>query len=97
MALEPDPGIGDCYQNSIGDTFEVVAFEVVAEDDEGDTAESQYYHGTQEEPDPEAWGPMQPEAIEPPENCSGSTDVAHEYSAISESWEETGEMSEYLI
>lgn len=92
MALEPDPGIGDWYQNSIGDTFEVVA-----EDDEDDTAESQYYHGTQEELDPEAWGPMQPEAIEPPENCSGSTDVAREYSAISESWEETGEMSEYLI
>lgn len=92
MALEPDPGLGDCYQNSIGDTFEVVA-----EDDEDDTAESQYDHGTEEELHPDAWGPMRPEAIEPPEDCSGSTDLAREYSAISESWEDTGEMSETLI
>jgi hypothetical protein len=40
---------------------------------------------------------MQPEAIEPPEDCSGSTDLAHEYSFISESWEDTGEMNETLI
>ena len=92
MAPEPDPGIGDCYQNNIGDTVEVVA-----EDDEDDTPASQYYHGTVEELDPEAWGPMQPEDIEPPEGCSGSTDLAREYSVISESWEDTGEMNEYLI
>jgi len=43
MAPEPDPGIGDCYQNNIGDTVEVVA-----EDDEDDTTASQYDHGTVE-------------------------------------------------
>ncbi|MGI9320319.1 MAG: DUF6763 family protein [Thiogranum sp.] len=73
MTFEPVPRIGNWYQNTIGD-----AFEVVAQDDEDDTLELQYYDGTVEELDPEAWGSMNPEAIEPPEDWSGSMDVSRE-------------------
>jgi hypothetical protein len=84
MTFEPVPRIGNWYQNTIGD-----AFEVVAQDDEDDTLELQYYDGTVEELDPEAWGSMKPEAIEPPEDWSGSMDVSREDSQGPEILEET--------
>jgi len=84
MTFEPVPRIGSWYQNTIGD-----AFEVVAQDDEDDTLELQYYDGTVEELDPEGWGSMNPEAIEPPEDWSGSMDVSREDSQGPEILEET--------
>ena len=73
MTFDPFPRVGDWYQNSIGD-----AFEVVARDDDDDTLELQYFDGTVEELDPEAWGAMNPESIEPPEDWSGSLDIERE-------------------
>ena len=84
MSFEPVPIVGDWYQNSIGDLFEVIA-----QDDEDDTLELQYYDGTVEELDPEAWRSMNPESIEPPEDWSGSMDVSREDSQSPEVWEET--------
>ena len=84
MTFEPVPRVGDWYQNSIGE-----AFEVVAQDDEDDTLELQYFDGTVEELDPEAWELMKPEAIEPPEDWSGSMDVSREDSQMPETWDET--------
>ncbi len=61
MTFEPFPRIGGWYKNTIGE-----AFEVVAQDDEDDTLELQYYDGTVAELDPEAWESMNPVSIEPP-------------------------------
>ena len=69
MTFEPVPRIGSWYKNTIGD-----AFEVIAQDEEDDTLELQYYDGTVEELDPEAWGSMNPESIEPPEDWTGPVD-----------------------
>ena len=70
MTFEPTPRIGDWYKNTIGDSFEVVA-----QDEDDDTLELQYYDGTVEELDPETWESMHPEPIEPPEDWSGSMDI----------------------
>jgi len=73
MNFEPVPRIGDWYKNTTGD-----AFEVIAQDDDDDTLELQYYDGTLEELDPETWESMHPVPIEPPEDWTGSMDVSRE-------------------
>jgi hypothetical protein len=73
MTLEPTPRIGDWYKNSTGE-----AFEIVAQDDDDDTLELQYYDGTVEELDAETWENIHPEPIEPPEDWRGSMDIAQE-------------------
>jgi len=84
MTFKSAPRIGDWYKNTIGD-----AFEVVAQDEDDDTLELQYYDGTVEELDLEAWESMHPEPIEPPEDWSGSMDLAREDVQSPESWAET--------
>jgi len=84
MKFEPAPKIGDWYKNMIGD-----AFEVVAQDDDDDTLELQYFDGTLEELDAETWEYMHPEPIEPPEDWSGSMDISPEDAPTPEIWSET--------
>jgi hypothetical protein len=70
----PHPGIGHWYRASGGQLFEVVAL-----DDDDGTIEIQYFDGTLEEMDVEAWetewddGML--EAAQAPEDWSGSVDV----------------------
>jgi hypothetical protein len=73
MPTEPVPRIGDWYQNSSGESFEIVA-----QDEEDETLELQYYDGTVEELDRETWESMRPQLIEPPEDWNGSMDLARE-------------------
>ena len=90
MTFEPFPAIGSWYKNTVGETFEVVA-----RDDEEDTLELQYYDGTVEELDPEAWQAMNPVSVEPPEDWSGSMDLAREDMQGPDTREETADwMSE---
>ena len=84
MTFEPTPRIGDWYRNTTGD-----AFEVVAQDDDDDTLELQYYDGTVEELDPETWESMHPQPIEPPEDWSAPLDLAREDAHIPDVWAET--------
>ncbi len=71
------PVIGDWYRSVNGDLLEVVAF------DESDaTIEIQYFDGTVEEWDLDAWEEMELEAAEPPEDWSGSVDIAREDFAV---------------
>ena len=84
MTFEPTPHIGDWYKSTTGD-----AFEVVAQDDDDDTLELQYYDGTVEELDAESWESMQPQPIEPPEDWSGSMDLPREDIQAPEIWSET--------
>ena len=83
MPTEPFPRVGDWYRNSAGDSFEIVA-----QDEEEDTLELQYYDGTVEELDKETWESMHPELIDPPEDWSGSMDIAREDGQDFESWSE---------
>jgi hypothetical protein len=70
----PHPGIGEWYRLNGGELFEVVAF-----DDDDGTIEIQYFDGTVEEMDVEDWeaqwedGAL--EAVEAPEDWSGSVDA----------------------
>jgi Family of unknown function (DUF6763) len=70
----PQPGIGDWYRLHGGESFEIVA----VDDDDG-TVDIQYFDGTVEEMDLDDWethwadGAM--EAVEAPEDWSGSVDV----------------------
>ncbi len=84
MKLEPTPRVGDWYRNTTGE-----AFEIVARDDDDDTLELQYYDGTVEELDAESWEYLRPEPIEPPEDWSGSMDLAREDRQHPEIWSET--------
>lgn len=84
MTFEPTPRIGDWYKNTIGDSFEVVA-----QDEDDDTLELQYFDGTVEELDAETWQYMQPEPIEPPEDWSGSMDLSREDIQNVDIWVET--------
>lgn len=70
MANKHLPGIGDWYRNSNGDTFEVVAW-----DEEDQTVELQYFDGTVEELDMDTWNELLIEAVEQPEDWSGSLDI----------------------
>ncbi len=68
-----EPRIGDWYRTPGGG-----AFEVVAVDEDDGTVEIQYFDGTVEELDLDAWQALNPEAIEPPEDWSGALDIEHE-------------------
>ena len=67
------PSIGDWYQRAGGDLFEVVAI------DEADgTIEIQYFDGTVEELEVDAWYDMECLPAVAPEDYSGSLDIASE-------------------
>jgi hypothetical protein len=84
MTFEPTPRIGDWYKNTTGESFEIVA-----QDEDDDTLELQYFDGTVEELDQESWESMHPEPIEPPEDWSGSMDLSNEDTQHPEIWAET--------
>lgn len=71
----PLPSIGEWYRHIGGDSFEVVAF-----DEDDGTIEIQYFDGTVEEMDTEdwesQWADRALETAEPPEDWTGSVDVA---------------------
>jgi hypothetical protein len=70
MSTEYEPRIGDWYRSRGGDDFEIVALD---EDDQ--TLEIQYFDGTVEEIDLDTWYELDIDAIEPPEDWSGSLDI----------------------
>jgi len=72
MPLLP-PNIGDWYAGTNGELFEVVA----VDSDEG-TIEIQYFDGTLEELDFEAWEESEYSAAQPPEDYSGALDIEKE-------------------
>ncbi|BAZ95301.1 MAG: hypothetical protein CMN57_10335 [Gammaproteobacteria bacterium] len=74
MATEFDPRIGDWYQTS--ETGE--QFEIVAVDPDDQTVEIQYFDGTVEELDMDAWRELPIVPGEPPEDWSGSLDIERE-------------------
>lgn len=84
MTFEPTPRIGDWYKNSTGESFEIVA-----QDDDDDTLELQYYDGTVEELDRETWESMNPQLVEPPEDWTASMDIAKDDYVNAEIWAET--------
>lgn len=73
MSFEPPPRTGNWYKNNIGESFEIVA-----QDEDDETMELQYYDGTIEELDREAWEQLHPEPIAPPEDWVGSMDLSKE-------------------
>lgn len=83
MSIEPPPRTGNWYKSNVGESFEIVA-----QDEDDETLELQYYDGTVEELDRDAWALLNPEPIEPPEDWSGSMDVSKEDFANTEAWEE---------
>ncbi len=70
---ELTPVIGNWYRKENGERFEIVAVDV---DDA--TIEIQYFDGTIEELDMDAWEEMPLEEVEPPEDWTGSVDVDEE-------------------
>ena len=70
MATEYEPRIGDWYRTVTGDNFEIVAL-----DPDDGTLEIQYFDGTVEELDVDTWYDLDIDAIEPPEDWSGSLDI----------------------
>ena len=70
MATEYEPRIGDWYRTATGDNFEIVALDI-----DDDTVDLQYFDGTVEEIDLDTWYALDLEAIEPPEDWSGSLDI----------------------
>ncbi|NOX09006.1 MAG: hypothetical protein GXP22_05880 [Gammaproteobacteria bacterium] len=73
MAQSPNPNIGDWYT-----TLDKEAFEIVAVDNDDDTIEIQYFDGTVAEWDLETWMEMEISTSAPPEDWSGSLDIARE-------------------
>ena len=67
------PAVGEWYANLQGVTFEVVAV-----DDEDGTIGVQYFDGTLEELDTDAWEDLHARAVDPPEDWSGSLDMERE-------------------
>jgi hypothetical protein len=67
---EISPVIGNWYRHENGELFEVVAL-----DADDATVEIQYFDGTIEELDFDAWEQMEIEEAEPPEDWSGPLDV----------------------
>ena len=64
------PVIGQWYLNRSGTAFEIVAIDSI-----GKTIEVQFFDGTVDEIDEEAWNKSQLEEIQPPEDYSGSMDI----------------------
>jgi hypothetical protein len=73
MANDFQPRIGDWYQTTSGDNFEIVAL-----DDDEAAMEIQYYDGAVEEIDFDSWNEMEVQPIEPPEDWAGSFDIDRE-------------------
>ncbi len=73
MAAQLRPVVGDWYLTPTGETFEVVAFEP-----EEETVEIQYFDGSVEELDLDSWLELGAETAQPPEDYSGSLDLARE-------------------
>ena len=73
MTTKYEPRIGDWYKNPQGAQFEVVAF-----DEPSGNIEIQYYDGAVEELDMDSWAELNIDAIEPPEDWSGSLDIERE-------------------
>ncbi|MCP1673096.1 hypothetical protein J2T57_000188 [Natronocella acetinitrilica] len=73
MGIQYRPEIGDWYETASGDLFEVVAL-----DSREGTVEIQYFDGAIEELDMETWLELELMAVEPPEDYSGSLDLARE-------------------
>ncbi len=67
----PRPIVGAWYQNQEGETLEIVAL-----DPEEKTIEVQFYDGTVEEYDYVTWAELEMRDAEPPEDWSGSLDLA---------------------
>ncbi len=70
MTLETTPEVGDWYQNTSGESFEIVAYDAAR-----GLIEIQYFDGTVEEIDQESWREQMIMPIEPPEDWSGSLDI----------------------
>lgn len=70
---EITPIIGNWYRHENGDIFEVVAL-----DEKDGTVEIQYYDGTIEELDIDAWEQLEIEESEPPDDLAGSLDADDE-------------------
>ena len=73
MIDEVTPVIGNWYRHENGEIFEVVAL-----DADDASIEIQYFDGTIEEIEFDAWEQMEILAAEPPEDWSGSVDVDDE-------------------
>ncbi|MDE2345240.1 MAG: hypothetical protein KGL13_02110, partial [Gammaproteobacteria bacterium] len=74
MDNEPlKPDVGEWYANTQGVTFEVVAV-----DDEDGSIGVQYFDGTLEELDTDAWQELRARPVDPPEDWSGSLDMERE-------------------
>jgi hypothetical protein len=69
----PTIHIGDWFKTVDGDKLEVVAFDL----DDG-VVEVQFYDGTVEEYDIEDWESLEVKPIAPPEDWSGSYDLARD-------------------
>lgn len=88
MSFEPPPRTGNWYKNNAGESFEIVA-----QDEDDETLELQYYDGTIEELDQETWEQLNPEPIAPPEDWVGSMDLSKEDYLTPES---SGEPDDWL-
>jgi hypothetical protein len=73
MEFKVKPIIGEWYQSP-----EELEFEVVAIDEEDGTVEIQYFDGAIQELDFASWGQMPLQAVQPPEDWSGSVDMMRE-------------------
>jgi hypothetical protein len=69
----PRPAVGEWYTDP-----QSVTFEVVAVDEEDGTIEVQYFDGTLEELDADAWPQLRLKPVEAPEDWSGSLDMERE-------------------
>jgi hypothetical protein len=69
----PIPKVGEWYQTPEGDTLEVVAWDLEAQ-----TVEVQFFDGTIEEYDTDAWSELGLRPAQPQEDWSGSMDLSHE-------------------
>jgi len=68
--VNPAPVIGKWYARPGGESFEIVAI-----DNDDRTVEIQYFDGTVEEIDLDEWQQEEIQAVEPPEDWTGSVDV----------------------
>lgn len=73
MDFRVKPVVGDWYQSPEGLDFEVVAI-----DQDERTVEIQYFDGAIEELDFSSWVQMPLQAVQPPEDWSGSVDMMRE-------------------
>jgi len=73
MPTDTDPIVDNWYQSQ----EKSQEFMVVALDDESRTVEIQYFDGSLEELDKDAWYEMDLEIVEQPENWAGAVDVGN--------------------